>query len=323
MQIALRKFSRLKQMTAQLSYTDKRGYYGLRVEPSYEQMLQSLRKEVRIPQPDRSAKWYATGIYRAFLMEQAKRFNDAQRKDLEYDDSGAHLPAAADKGHHESMAGTDDTWSTVLGTRAFSSGVTHWDIRINSSSTAYVFVGVASSAADLSSFLGGCAHGYGFIGEQALYHNREKVKIYGEPFTSGDIVGVTLDLNSGTVSFSRNHKSLGIAFDRVFGELYPAVAFYNVGQELEILTDGFRTTCTFESIPVSPCRLNLDDLSVLNELALCLYRRHALSHRLLVLVAEQCNVWCTAAHVRARAVSGRDVMLATESALLSRYVSPV
>lgn len=104
-------FSRLKQMTAQLSYTDKRGYYGLRVEPSYEQMLQSLRKEVRIPQPDRSAKWYATGIYRAFLMEQAKRFNDAQRKDLEYDDSGAHLPAAADKGHHESMAGTDDTWS--------------------------------------------------------------------------------------------------------------------------------------------------------------------------------------------------------------------
>lgn len=215
--------------------------------------------------------------------------------------------------------GNDDTWSTVLGTRSFSSGVTHWDIRINSSSTAYVFVGVASSAADLSSFLGGCNQGWGFIGEQALYHNREKVKVYGESFVSGDIVGVTLDLNQGTMSFSRNHKSMGVAFDKIFGELYPAVAFYNVGQELEILIDGFKTTSSFESIPISPCRLNMDDISVLNELVLSLYRRHPLSHRLQVLVAEHCNQWCFAAHVRSRAVSGRDVFLATESALLNRF----
>ena len=96
-------------MTAQLSYQDTRGYYNLLVEPSYDQMLRSLRKEIRIPQPDRSAKWYATGIYRAFLLEQAKRYNDAQRKDLEYDATGAHLPAAAERG--QEMAGTDDTWN--------------------------------------------------------------------------------------------------------------------------------------------------------------------------------------------------------------------
>ena len=98
-------------MTAQLSYQDVKGYYGLLVEPSYDQMLRSLRKEIRIPQPDRSAKWYATGIYRAFLLEQAKRFNDAQRKDLEYDQSGAQLPAAADRAAQNSMAGTDDVWN--------------------------------------------------------------------------------------------------------------------------------------------------------------------------------------------------------------------
>jgi len=74
-------------------------------------MLKSLEKKVWIPQPDRSAKWYATGIYRASLLEQAKRFNDAQRKDLEYDDSGAALPRAAARGQQGSMAGTDDTWN--------------------------------------------------------------------------------------------------------------------------------------------------------------------------------------------------------------------
>jgi hypothetical protein len=97
-------------MTAQLSYQDTKGYYGLLVQPSYDQMLQSLKKEVRIPQPDRSAKWYATGIYRAFLLEQAKRFNDAQRKDLEYDETGAQLPAAVERAQN-SMAGTDDVWN--------------------------------------------------------------------------------------------------------------------------------------------------------------------------------------------------------------------
>ena len=95
----------------QLSFTDTKGYYGLTVQPTYEQMLRSLKKEVRIPQPDRSAKWYALGPYRAFLLEQAKRYNDTQRKDLDYDATGAQLPAAAEHGHQESMAGTDDTWN--------------------------------------------------------------------------------------------------------------------------------------------------------------------------------------------------------------------
>ena len=98
-------------MTAQLSYQDTKGYYGLLVQPSYDQMLRSLKKPIRIPQPDRNAKYYALGPYRAFLLEQAKRFNDAQRKDLEYDDTGAHLPAAAERGAQNSMAGTDDVWN--------------------------------------------------------------------------------------------------------------------------------------------------------------------------------------------------------------------
>ena len=98
-------------MTAQLSFTDTKGYYGLTVQPTYDEMLRSLKRPIRIPQPDRSAKYYALGPYRAFLLEQAKRYNDSQRKDLEYDDTGAQLPAAAERGQQESMAGTDDTWN--------------------------------------------------------------------------------------------------------------------------------------------------------------------------------------------------------------------
>jgi len=160
-------------------------------------------------------------------------------------------------------------------------------------STAYIFVGVASSSADLSTFLGGCPCGWGFIGEQAIYHNREKVKIYGEAFNAGDVVGVVLDLNNGTLSFSRNGKMLGIAFDKIYGEVFPAVAFYNVGQELELLPDGFHTTCPCEPIPCSLANRSRLTHSVGEglELMLCLQERAALSSRQLAAVAAAGNEW--------------------------------
>ena len=151
----------------------------------------------------------------------------------------------------------DDSWSTLLGSQPFSSGKVSWEIRVTHSSTAYLFVGVATSEADLNTFLGGCSNGWGFIGEQALYHNRENVKGYGEAFTAGDFICVSLDFHAGTLSFSRNGKPLGVAFDKICGELFPAVAFYNMGQELEIIPEGFRSSCSQEVFQSPPTRFNL------------------------------------------------------------------
>ena len=151
----------------------------------------------------------------------------------------------------------DDNWSTLLGSRSFSTGKVGWEIRITHTSTAYLFVGVATSEADLNTYLGGCSNGWGFIGEQALYHSRKNVKGYGDAFSTGDFIGISLDFHRGTLSFSRNGKSLGVAFDKMCGELYPAVAFYNTGQELEIIPEGFRASCPQEATECSPSRLNL------------------------------------------------------------------
>ena len=81
------------------------------MEPTFEEMLGSLKKKVRIPQPDRSAKWYALGPFRAFLLDQAKRFNDAEMEDLEYDASGAQLPKAAAKGAGPTPSAKDPSWA--------------------------------------------------------------------------------------------------------------------------------------------------------------------------------------------------------------------
>lgn len=118
----------------------------------------------------------------------------------------------------------------VLGNQGFMEGRNYWEIRIDRSPTAYLFVGVALRQANLSTFLGGDQHGWGYIGDRALYHKRSKLKLYGDRFGQGDVIGVTLDMDEGTLSFSRNGIGLGVAIQHLSGVIYPAVAFYNRGQ---------------------------------------------------------------------------------------------
>ena len=96
---------------APLSYTD-RFHWGLREQPTYDQLLQSVKKPLRIPIPDRSAKWYGLSVYRSFLLAAASRYRDYEHMRLDYDQSGAELPATA-AAVHPSDSGYDRAWSDI------------------------------------------------------------------------------------------------------------------------------------------------------------------------------------------------------------------
>lgn len=213
----------------------------------------------------------------------------------------------------------DDNWSTLLCSQGFSSGIVSWEMRVNHSLTAYIFIGIASSQADLNTFLGGDVYGYGFIGEQALYHNREKIKIYGETFGAGDVIRVTVDFTAGTLSFMKNGQALGVAFDKIFGQYYPAVAFYNVGQEIEILPEKFTATIPRDMIPCSLSLLNINDISIISELIFCIQTKASFSYRLLQIIATTLDEWCSGSIYRYKTSTGKYVFLSTQSQLLSKY----
>ena len=82
-------------MPAPLSYTSQFGYYGLRVNPTFEQVAGTVRKPLRIPLPDRSAKWYALSPYRALILDAEEAYNAHAHAVLDYRSSGAELPEAA------------------------------------------------------------------------------------------------------------------------------------------------------------------------------------------------------------------------------------
>ena len=98
--------------TAPLSYGSQFGYYGLRVNPTLDQAIKTVRKPLRIPVPDRRAKWYALSPYRALILDAEQRANDIEGAMLDYRNSGAELPehAARVRG---SGAGGDDAWMHI------------------------------------------------------------------------------------------------------------------------------------------------------------------------------------------------------------------
>lgn len=94
-----------------LSYHDKFAM-GLRVNPSFEQMHQAAKRPLRIPVPDRSAKWFALSNYRSFMIDQARAYSDYEHLRLDYDQSGAELPASAAM-TKDSSSGNDESWSKI------------------------------------------------------------------------------------------------------------------------------------------------------------------------------------------------------------------
>jgi len=80
--------------TAPLSYTSQFGYYGLRVNPTFDQVARTV-KPLRLPIPDRSAIEYAMSLERGYILDQAKAGSQQDRALLNYRDSQASLPETA------------------------------------------------------------------------------------------------------------------------------------------------------------------------------------------------------------------------------------
>ena len=99
-------------MVAPLSFGSQYGYYGLRVNPSFEQAVGTVRKPLRIPLPQRAAKWYALSPYRALILDAEQKFNDYQHASIDYRQSGAELPEAAAQ-VRPSGAGDDPVWERL------------------------------------------------------------------------------------------------------------------------------------------------------------------------------------------------------------------
>jgi len=144
------------------------------------------------------------------------------------------------------------TGQSTYATFAVSSGKWYWEAMFSQSgsSSFEAHIGWATSATDNAN----AAYAYLRGGQKVTLGTTAS---YGSSFTTGDIIGVALDLDAGTMTFYKNGVSQGTAFTGLSGTLIPTVrvireasytsAWYgNFGQRPFAYTapTGFKALCT-------------------------------------------------------------------------------
>lgn len=114
---------------------------------------------------------------------------------------------------------------------------------------------MAASAA-VDNYVGSDRFGWGYLANKAIWHNKGKMRSYGELFRQGDTIGVVLDMDNGTLSFCRNGKDLGVAVEGLIGEVYPAFSLYNQDDQLSLESESRRSGQRFPNPSVSALALH-------------------------------------------------------------------
>ena len=109
----------------------------------------------------------------------------------------------------------EDNWKTGYGIECISQGRHEWKIKVLEFAFD-IMIGVSSDTkhCDNSFIKKRNTHSYAY---SAAGYKNDKVtdSYYGDKFVSDDIIGVHLDIEDGSVSFSKNGKNMGVAFKDV------------------------------------------------------------------------------------------------------------
>lgn len=149
------------------------------------------------------------------------------------------------------------TGSTILGTQGMSSGKWYWEVLVINNSGTQAEIGIAT---DVFSPSGNdftmTASGYAYMGS-ANKRNNSSLVAYGATYTNGDVIGVALDLDAGTLTFYKNNVSQGVAYSGIPANTYFAALgngnsanskeyAINFGQRPFTYSTpaGFKTLCT-------------------------------------------------------------------------------
>jgi hypothetical protein len=142
-------------------------------------------------------------------------------------------------------------YAPALGTFAMSSGKWYWEIVWTGSN---VGTGICAYV-NANDYLGGQTTGYSYQSTGEKRNNATSTS-YGSSYTFGDVIGVALNMDAGTLTFYKNNVSQGAAYTGLSGSFKPAIsdttgsgsftATANFGQRqwAYAAPAGFKALCT-------------------------------------------------------------------------------
>jgi len=130
--------------------------------------------------------------------------------------------------------------AAIRGSIAVISGKWYWEATAGSFVTANTFmVGVANSNVAITAASWITANAWSYYGSNGEKYNAGTSSAYGATYTTGDVIGIALDMDNGTLTFYKNGTSQGQAFSGLTGKslmptmgtgLYALTFNFNFGQ---------------------------------------------------------------------------------------------
>jgi len=108
----------------------------------------------------------------------------------------------------QDAAAANTSWKSCKSYDSYNTGKHYFEIEIITAADNFNIIGVGTLAELNSTYVGGTANdcGYGYRGTDGNKVTKEfGFQAYGDGFTTGDIVGVALDLDNGEIYFAKNN----------------------------------------------------------------------------------------------------------------------
>jgi hypothetical protein len=154
------------------------------------------------------------------------------------------------------ITGIASNWRGTRGTIGMSSGKWYWEVTISftNSVSNQSLLGIATNAASISgNYASAGAYGWEYYSNNGNKFNNGSNPGYGDSYTSGDVIGIAFDADSGALTFYKNGSSQGTAYTGLTsGPYFPSFSLYgtslvsfNAGQRAFAYTapSGFKALC--------------------------------------------------------------------------------
>jgi hypothetical protein len=142
-------------------------------------------------------------------------------------------PSTLSNGNLNFVGPSGGSGASPLGTFAVSSGKWYWEVTLTSAWSGGCALGIVSTQYNPSwnadSYFWNFSYGYGYEATTGKLYTNHVATTYGATYTSGDVIGVALDLNAGTLTFYKNNVSQGTAASGLSGTFYPTVYTFSCG----------------------------------------------------------------------------------------------
>jgi SPRY domain/Phage tail-collar fibre protein len=115
-----------------------------------------------------------------------------------------------------------------LGTIGVSSGKWYWEATLSSFGGSYsppaLNIGIANESYTPTVGVGADANGWMYYAMTGQKYTNNSGSAYGATYTTGDVIGIALDMDAGSVTFYKNNASQGVAFTGLGGTIFPAIS---------------------------------------------------------------------------------------------------